>query len=399
MIKKIFKHYFPYHFATKCNSEITFLCNSATKKKHVALLSYILAPFQYKDQNSCKAEHANFAAAWEIVYILNELGYDVDVVEASNKQYSIEEEYDLVIGTLDCIERFSPFLPTHCKKIFYALGVYVDERNGLKGELGRVLELEKRTGGNYIPKRLFPNPELIKRSVEKADAVIITGGEATINSFPNHILKKSIPCTMPIYPETIPKIGFLDINNATEFLWFFGFGQVHKGLDLVIEAFEQTPEFTLNIIGMMEDDFYKIYGSIIERSPNIIYHGFMDTSGDAFKNVISKCFSFIAPSVNEGISCACATLLQLGLYPIISRETGIDLPKNTGFTLEENTIKHIMSAIQMVSLMDRNDLIIQLSKLQEFSISAYSPAEFKKQFSNAIKAIISADSELIGIDS
>jgi len=387
IIGKLVKNHSNYLFATKYNREINFLCSTNKTNNKLVLLSYILAPFKYRSQNACKAVHANYAAAWEIVNILNDLGYNVDVVEASNKQYQITKKYDVLIGTLDCIERFSPFLSKKCTKIFYALGVYVDERNGPNGELGRVTALEERTGCHYVPKRLFSDPELIKRSVEKSDAVIITGGKATIESFPSAILEKSIHCTMPIYPETIPKIQITNKKSATDYLWFFGFGQVHKGLDLVIEAFQQNPQFKLNIIGEMEDDFKKIYGETIKASNNITFHGFLDTKSKRFQNIIAQCFCFIAPSVNEGISCACATLLQLGLYPIITKETGIDLPKGLGHTLSDSSLESITKALHQVDSLSKHLLAEEIEQLKQFSIAKYSPYEFNRQFRQAIQTI------------
>ena len=303
-LKKLYKKVSPYKFAIKNSCEIEF--DFAADKK--ALLSYIQAPFAFKDQQHCKATHANYAAAWEIVYILRDLGFNVDVVEASNKQFIPNKDYDLVIGTLDCIDRFKPFLPSSCVCIFYALGVYVDARNGPNGELGRIADLEKRTGMYYTPKRLFGNPESIRRSIEIADHVIITGGLSTYETFPERIrVSKSTMCTMPIYPETIPPEIAVPIEERMEFLWFFGYGQVHKGLDLVIEAFLEMPHLRLNIVGNMEPDFEKIYGNTIKTAKNIQCYGYLSTQSEQFNKVISKCFAFVAPTENEVISFAFET--------------------------------------------------------------------------------------------
>ena len=386
MIKSLYQKTYqllsPYKFAQKFKREISFDFNH----NKTALLSYIQAPFAYKDQNSCKATHANYAAAWEIVYILRDLGFNVDVVEASERLFVPQKDYALLIGTLDCIDRFKPYLSDSCVTIFYALGVYVDARNGSDGELGRVQALEKRRGKHYVPKRLFMNPEGIRRSIEKADHVSITGGEATYHTFAEHIRSsKASLCTMPIYPETIPKPIDVPLEQRTEFLWFFGYGQVHKGLDLVIDAFAEMPDCTLNIVGTMEPDFERIYGSTIDQCANIHYHGYLDTSGNKFKTIVDKCLAFIAPTVNEGISCACVTSIQLGLYPIMTPATGVDLPDGLGLNLALCTKEEIKSKMAVLQRADKNQMQLDLLAMREWSIDEYSPFKFKNQFRSIIK--------------
>lgn len=388
-LKKLYKKVSPYKFAIKNSCEIEF--DFAADKK--ALLSYIQAPFAFKDQQHCKATHANYAAAWEIVYILRDLGFNVDVVEASNKQFIPNKDYDIVIGTLDCIDRFKPFLPSSCICIFYALGVYVDARNGPNGELGRIADLEKRTGMYYTPKRLFGNPESIRRSIEIADHVIITGGLSTYETFPERIrVSKSTMCTMPIYPETIPPEIAVPIEERMEFLWFFGYGQVHKGLDLVIEAFVEMPHLRLNIVGNMEPDFEKIYGDIIKNARNIKCHGYLNTQSEQFNKVISKCFAFVAPTVNEGISCACVTSIQLGLYPIMTRETGVDLPEGLGVNIDLCSKESLKKKIMYVNNYDKEKLQAELKKMRNWTIEKYSPDTFVMQFSSIVRNVIKSGS-------
>ena len=350
-----------------------------------ALLSYILAPYSYSTKEKCPPKHANFHAAWEIVEILNSLGYSVTAVEASNKQFVISEDYDLLIGTLDCIDRFSPYLPKKCRKVFYALGVYVESRNGEAGELKRISALEERTGLNYIPKRLFPNPESIKRSVEKADHLIITGGQATIETFPSKYSSKSSICTMPIFPNSLGNFSVKHSSVNNEFIWFFGYGQVHKGLDLVIEAFTKMPNLTLNIAGTMEADFEIIYGKVISESENIKYHGYLQTDGCEFESLIKRCRAFVAPTVNEGISCACVSLIQLGLYPIMSEASGVDIESQNYEQLRSCTVPEIIDAVERVSRMGVDLLNERVTKNSEQAKDMFSPERFRSDFCKSIQ--------------
>ncbi len=368
--------------------ELYYFPASSNVQPKKALLSYILAPYSYSTKEKCPPKHANFHAAWEIVEILNTLGYDVTAVEASNKQFVITEDYDLLIGTLDCIDRFSPYLPEKCRKVFYALGVYVESRNGETGELKRISALEKRTGLNYIPKRLFPNPESIARSVEKADHLIITGGKATIDTFPSKYNAKSSICTMPIFPNSLGDFCVKHSSLNNEFIWFFGYGQVHKGLDLVIEAFTKMPNLTLNIAGTMEADFERIYGKVISESENIKYHGYLETDGSEFESLVKRCRAFVAPTVNEGISCACVSLIQLGLYPIMSEASGVDIESQNYEQLRSCTVPEIIEAVEKVSRMDVNLLSERAIKNSEQAKDMFSPERFRSDFCESIKTAV-----------
>ena len=354
------------------------------------MVSYIIEPFRMKSQENALNTHANYWAAWEIVNILNEMNFDVDIIEASNTRFIPVTEYNLVIGTLGCLDRFAPFVDADTKLIFYALGVYVDQRNGSKGELGRIKALEKRRSCHYTPKRLFRDPEMIKRSVAIADAVIVSGGKHTVSTFPDEIKKKITTCTIPVASHTIyKKTDDILISEAKEFVWFFGYGQVHKGLDLVIEAFSKLKNVKLNIIGTMEPDFYLAYEKELTQQSNIKYHGFLDPRENRFKRIMDRSFCFIAPSVNEGISPACISMLQAGLFPIISRGCGIDLPEGYGITLEEDTIESIQKAVEKVCAIGSQLLIKQIKVLRKFAEEKYSAEAFTHQFTTAIEKILS----------
>ena len=383
----LLRGYSPFRYAKKYNKPIYF--QSSNNNKGKALLSYIIEPFRAGSQEQALNTHANYWATWEIVRILNEMGYDVDVIEASNIQFIPQSNYSLVIGTLDCLDRFAPYLKNETIKIFYALGVYVDLRNGPGGELGRIQALENRRNCYYTPKRLFRDPEMIRRSVDVADTVIISGGKTTIESFPPKVRAKSIVCTIPVEDNTLYKKRDEDlIPQEREFVWFFGYGQVHKGLDLVIEVFIKLQGMTLNIIGAMEQDFYLAYEYELNELENIHFHGFLNTKGEHFKKIMDRSFCFIAPSVNEGISPACISMMKTGLFPIISKGTGIDLPEGLGLTLEHDTINCIHRSIETVYSFSDEALSKQISKLRQFSMNQYSAVAFTHQFTRAVKKAI-----------
>src|SRR3989344_1501267 len=88
----------------------------------------------------------------------------------------------------------------------------------------------------------------------------------------------------------------------------------------------------LNIVGLIdqEPDFLKIYRRELLETPNIHWHGYLNPGSEQFNALVKRCFAFIAPTATESISTAVATLLQVGLYPLLSADTGVDLPIGAG---------------------------------------------------------------------
>ncbi|HSH31500.1 MAG TPA: glycosyltransferase, partial [Candidatus Saccharimonadales bacterium] len=173
-------------------------------------------------------------------------------------------------------------------------------------------------------------------------------------------------------------------------VWFFGGGAVHKGLDLVIDVFAKNPQLTLNIIGNLEQeqDFLNAYQYELSELPNITYHGPLNPAGKKFNDVTSRVFCFIAPSCSESISTAVATCLQLGLMPIISRDTGIDLPDGCGIYLESCSVEEIEAAVLKVSGMDNDSLTDQIARCQQTALRQYSREKFSQDMTRYLAKVL-----------
>ena len=98
------------------------------------------------------------------------------------------------------------------------------------------------------------------------------------------------------------------------------------------------------------------YGKDLTRHPNVRYHGRLDPSGGRYRRVVERCQAFVAPSCSEGISPATTTVMRTGLYPIISRETGVTLPEGHGTYLESCTIDEIVQACRDVAARSEESL-------------------------------------------
>jgi glycosyltransferase involved in cell wall biosynthesis len=212
------------------------------------------------------------------------------------------------------------------------------------------------------------------------DKCLLIGNDFTLSTFPfkfqNKIVK--VPVSGAFLNRTKKQLEF--VPKEKEFLWFFGPGLIHKGLDLVLEVFAKNKDLVLNVVGFVdsEKDFCKIYQKELSEMPNIKVHGGLKPSSEKFWNIISKCFCFIAPPCSEGMSPSVVTCLQLGLFPVISRETDVCLPKKCGVFLETCSIEEIEKAVFYAYNLDDCSIINQISKTQDFALREYSRENFSK---------------------
>ena len=258
----------------------------------------------------------------------------------------------------------------------HVTGCYPPFQNA--AELARIEALEKRRGVRCRPRRQVEDVEGFERALEIADASSLFGNEWTLSTFPAS-LRPKITC-LPVAASQLARIKSAEelVPPEREFLWFFGSGAIHKGLDLLLEVFSATPGLTLNVVGNIdaETDFVDAYRRELTELHNIHWHGFLDPSGPKFQDVALRSFAIVAPSCSEGSSPAIATMLQLGLYPILSRETGISLPPGCGRYLDTCGLDEIEAVIPAVHEMKRGELVQQTREVQRAALRTHSRESF-----------------------
>jgi hypothetical protein len=353
-----------------------------------ALLSYLAAPVAWPDDHPGMRAHSNAWESREIARLLCGLGYDVDAINWHDGSFVPSKPYDLVLDIDTNLQRLAPLLPNTSIRLLHLTGSYGPYAN--RAELNRVAEFEKKTGKLYSPKRLVGWLELAERSLNLAHACSLLGNEFTLNTYPEQYRGKIT--LIPVSGSYLSRTRTINefYPEKPEFLWFFGDGAVHKGLDLVLDVFRIHPEWVLHVVGNAprERDFAAAYGCHLAQ-PNIRAYGYLVPGDAAFYEKFKNVFCFISPSCSEGISSAVVTCLQLGLFPILSRQTGVDLPPQCGIYLDEISSPSIERAIHTVLAMDGSEIVRQIQQcqyiaLRDYSRQAYSQCMFQ-YLDNTIK--------------
>lgn len=279
------------------------------------LLVYITNPFlkgiSYTHQNS-----------WQVIEIakaISNFGYNVDVCDYNYNKSDLNKKYDLLI---DLHPRdnavYNKFLKPDCIKIAYLTGSNTSFSN--IAEQKRIDDVCRRRNIKLIPRRQAP---LISKRIESYDAAFFIGNEYNLRTFSEFKMP-------PVY--FIKNTGY-DFNfsnekrKANNFMFLGSAGQVHKGLDLLLEVFaEKCKDCNLYVCSSFENesDFCEAYEKELYNTSNIYSIGFVDIKSDKFKEIAEKCAYMIMPSCSEGIAGSVLTAMSAGMIPIVSRECGFE---------------------------------------------------------------------------
>jgi glycosyltransferase involved in cell wall biosynthesis len=359
--------------------------SSQAQTRGRVLLSYLEYPLRLPDDDPLFLGHSNNWESRAIADIFLKLGYQVEAINFSDRAFEPVGKFDVIFDIYANLGRLAPVLEKDTVKYLHCSGSDPYYQNA--AELKRVLEVNRRRNGSYSPKRVIAEPEWTYKSLDAADACSLIGNEHTRRTYPEKYWQK-----MELVTVSASEIGAREkifrnhVPEKREFLWFFGSGAVHKGLDLLLEVFAKHPQLQLHIVGNIasEKDFFEIYKKELTATENIHFHGFLLPTSRKFQGLLKDIFCFVAPSCSEGISPSVVTCLRLGLFPIISRDTGVTLPEGCGLMIENLTTAEIEKHILNVMGMEDDEILLQTHHTQDDAWSRYSRSAFYRQMESFI---------------
>jgi glycosyltransferase involved in cell wall biosynthesis len=397
--KKIetFKEKVLYKFAKKnLIYDYNYYCN---RKKGHALLYY--KTFQFVLENrfvDLRKSSIAYTSNWEeveIARVLNRLGFWVDIVDRSiDRDFMPENKYDIFIGngagnSGKYYAKYAKHL-TKAVRLFYA--------NGPEPALGNKLQQERYVNFN----QRHPNYEMpflrmitevdIHESMEYTDGILCFGNEFSINSYKK--FNKPIFQIIPSSSSALTTdIGYFKEKDRRKFLYFGGAGNLVKGVDLIIEAFDELPNVDLYICAPYEEEFNTFYKHSLEKD-NIHYLGFIDVGGPVFDELTQKCGYQLFLSSSEGTSTAVITCMRRGLIPVVTYETGVDVD-DFGYLVQDLSIEAIRNKIIELSELPKKEFNDRTVKTYIAS-QKYTEDAFSKNYENMIlKAIMDINPKLL----
>jgi hypothetical protein len=225
------------------------------------------------------------------------------------------------------------------------------------------------------------------RALGRADVCWLFGNAHTLATYRPEVRAK----TLLLHPSGAllrQGGGSRPAGEERRWLWFAGLGAVLKGLDRTVEAFLGRPDWRLDIVGPASDEpwFRQAYGARIEAAGNIMMHGTLRPISYEFFEITRRCTGFVAPSASEGMSTAVITCLQAGLYPVIARDCGVDLPEGYGSVLETGAAAEIEAAIAAVHAMPVATRLAQCRRLAADAEDRFSRMRFLQSVDRLLDA-------------
>ncbi|MFA6095232.1 MAG: glycosyltransferase [Candidatus Paceibacterota bacterium] len=359
------------------------------QKKGAVLLSFITSPFTLLPSKTHTDPHPNYWACMEIARLLLVRGYDVDIIEWTDKTFVPKKRYAACIDLQQNLERLSPLLGPECRKVAHLVSSYPGFQNS--AEAARIAALEKRRGVKFPMKR----PEEPSNNPRFADYLEGYGNKTvhdTYKQFNKKIYQIHVGSSDTYdFPE---KKDFAETRK--HFLWFGGGGAVLKGLDLVIEAFAGLPQFTLTIIGpaAYEREFEKVYAKELVLPnirryprPKITADNKIEVEGRDILEFFNECAATIFLSASEGAGASVVQTLHAGLIPIITPNSGID-ERVGGIILTNPTVESVQRAVTDFSLLSPDKIKSMAREGWSFARENYTREAFTKNYSGFIDNVL-----------
>jgi hypothetical protein len=351
------------------------------------LISYYLEPYLLDSAKPIPRDHPYYwhASYWECTEMARsfiESGYAVDVISWRNNWFIPSDRYEIFLDNKYNMQRLAPLLPKECLKIFHIDSAHILFHNA--AECQRLLAVQRRRGVTLQSRRFEP-PNL---GIEHADCATVYGNRFTQDTF-SYAGKSMyhVPLSIPfLYPW--PEAKDFGVCRR-RFMWLGSGGLVHKGLDLVLEAFAGMPEFHLTVCGPVsnEKDFEQAYGRELYSLPNIKTAGWVDIASPQFIDMMRTCVGLVYPSCSEGGGGSALAALGGGLIPILSYESSVDV-HDFGVILTSSSVSEIRKVVTALASLPAAELHTMARKGWEYARENHSRDCFAREWRRVVSAIL-----------
>ncbi len=319
-----------------------------------------------------------------IIRAFRDLGYTCHFIHAVDREFKVKDEYSAAVFHVGNFDVINPQLPKNCKTIAFETGAYWPVHN--QKELERFHELKVRRGADLKPDRFHGKGAETDFMLNNVSAVVALGDDFTRESFSQ--FKNLYPLNSAFLPDKYFSQEDLEKKDfglaKKNFLYFGGGGEVHKGLDLLIEVFSKLPNLNLFLCNNLSENFLKVYKKDLEKSPNIHVLGYIPQRSQGFYQLVKKCAFNVHISCSEGSPGGIIELLQYGIIPLATQESNIDL-NGFGFKLQTHNLEEISQAVIKLSELPNEEVKNLANKTRVAAFEKFSDDAFLKNLKHILK--------------
>ncbi len=217
-----------------------------------------------------------------------------------------------------------------------------------------------------------------------SDGIICLGSEQAKENFPD--FPRAYNVENSVHPIDWRGSEEKDFAAGRRHLLFWsGSGNMHKGLDLLLEAFTGT-DLELHVCQSISPGFAEVFERELHL-PNIHLYGYLPRRQRSFKELIRRCNWVISASCAEGQSRSVLECMGYGLIPLVPTITYIE-PDGFGIDLGEVTLDRLREAIREAAVMPIDECRRQSQVAQETVSTRFAPEKFVAQFRDAVREIV-----------
>jgi glycosyltransferase involved in cell wall biosynthesis len=335
------------------------------------LLAYIIDPFLLADGAAPSNAHTHHWESWQIAQSFLDRGYAVDVISYQNQWFVPRKSYDVLFAARTNFHRLALAMPPHCRKV-----VHLDTAHWLFNNTAayrRLLDVQQRR------KVTLYNPKMVEVNwaIEHADLCTVLGNDFTLDTY--RFANKPLHRVLISAPEVYDYPEARDIGTARQhFMWFGSSGFVHKGLDLVLEAFAGMPDCHLHVCGPFADEpeFMQAFHDEMFNHPNIHAEGWVDVASERFRELCRQSIAVVYPSASEGGGGSVISCMHGGLIPVVSRETSVDIGE-FGLQIGGFTVEAVRSSVRDLLALPADELDRRARAAWNHARNRHTRASFK----------------------
>lgn len=348
------------------------------------LLAYVTDPFLVEDESLISNRHTHHWESYLIAKAFLEMGYTVDVISYRDDKFKPLKNYSVFVSARIHFERIAKLLNNDCLKI-----AHLDTAHWLSNNssiMQRSLGVQENQGVTLASFKFIE----YNWAIEYADCATVLGNQFTIDTYQyaNKPIYRIPISSCNLYPWSTNK----DFEECRQhFVWFGSRGFVHKGLDLVLKAFANMPEYHLYVCGPIGDDqrFEEAFRKELYHAPNIHTVGWVDVNSDEFLEICHRCVALVYPSCAEGGGGSVIQCMHAGIIPMVSYEASVDISDDYGFILKNFSVAEIMENVRLLSGMSADKVEQMSRKSWKFARANHTRDRFFEVFKQTMQTIIS----------
>lgn len=352
----------------------------AVKPKR-ALLSYLSKPVLDEINGGSSVRFSNDGLATSWPRVLNRLGYSVDIINWDDTEFNFKETYDLVIshGGIN-YENIAKQLFPETTYLYFSTGSYWKFHN--QQEEKRFEEFKIRHGKALPNDRRIDYPE--EAANQRANAIICLGNQGAADTYKDFEFVYNLPIGSFTTQGNAKTIAELEAGRENV-LYVAGAGNIHKGLDLVLDAVNELPNLHLYIYTFLDNDFTHVYAKQLAGN-QVTICDFEAFPNEKFLELTRKCNTAIMPSCSEGSPGSIVEAIIQGLIPIVSKEAHIDVD-DFGITLKDNTVDTIKKALSSLVSEDIKKLQLKSKSANRIGLTRHSKERYERSLANIVRDI------------